>query len=98
MKSRSSCRCLCAAYCLRYYPAPVMRAGGWLFYERREMDECQLAHEYIIAPRNIHFWMATKPTCRLGLRQTTSRRCQSVVTSKRFLIPSSRLSSASNLA
>ena len=26
--------------------------------------------------------MATEPTCRLGLRQTTSRPCQSVVTSK----------------
>ena len=26
--------------------------------------------------------MATEPACRLGLRRTTSRRCQSVVTSK----------------
>ena len=59
-----------------------MRACGWLFYEPRELDECQLAHECIIAPRNIHFWMATEPACRLGLRRTTSRRCQSVVTSK----------------
>jgi len=59
-----------------------MRACGWLFYEPRELDECQLAHEYIIAPRNIHFWMATESACRLGLRRATSRRCQSVVTSK----------------
>jgi hypothetical protein len=42
-----------------------MRACGWLFYEPRELDECQLAHEYIIAPRNIHFWMAIEPACRL---------------------------------
>src|SRR5258708_38888523 len=59
-----------------------MRACGWLFYEPRELDECQLAHECIIAARNIHFWMATEPACRLGLRRATSRRRQSVVTSK----------------
>jgi hypothetical protein len=52
-------------YCLRCYPAPVMRACGWLFYEPRELDECQLAHEYIIAQRNIHFWMAIKPAAGL---------------------------------
>ena len=51
--------------------APVMRTCGWLFYEPRELDECQLAHEYIIAPRNIHFWMAIEPFCRLGLRRAT---------------------------
>jgi hypothetical protein len=50
---------------------PVMRACGWLFYEPRELDECQLAHEYIIATRNIHFWMAIEPACRLGLRRAT---------------------------
>jgi hypothetical protein len=59
-----------------------MRTCGWLFYEPRELDECQLADECIIAARNIHFWMATEPACRLGLRRATSRRCQSVVTSK----------------
>ena len=31
--------------------------------------------------------MATEPACRLGLRRTTSRRCQSVVTSKRLPDP-----------
>jgi hypothetical protein len=39
-----------------------------LLCEPREPGECQLVQEYIVAPGNIHSWMAIDSACRLGLR------------------------------
>jgi hypothetical protein len=42
-----------------------------LLCEPREPDERQRVQEYIVAPRNIHSWMAIDFACQLGLRRAT---------------------------